>query len=91
MSNPQSIVTVAYPEHLGDAATQDDMDRINGTLFKAAELADVIVVDGRNAESSALDNYIENETNELDWFSAYCAGGNRWNRTAWAKWMREQA
>ena len=91
MSNPKSIVTVAYPEHLGDAATQDDMDRINGTLFKAAELADVTVCEGRSAESSALRDYIANETNELDWFAAYCAGGNRWNRTAWAKWMREQA
>ena len=87
----KSIVTVAYPQHLGDAATQDDMDRVNATIKAAAELADVTVFDGRGAESSALRDYIANETNELDWFAAYCAGGNRWNRTAWAKWMREQA
>ena len=37
MSNPKSIVTVAYPEHLGDAATQDDIDRINATFCMTRE------------------------------------------------------
>lgn len=86
---PKSIVTLAYLEQMGDAATQDDMDRIHATLYAAAELADVTVFEGRSAESSALRSYIANETNELDWFAAYCEGGHKWNRYAWAKWMRE--